>query len=133
MALYIRYLRSWWMNMRSRQRCWRGISSNGLSYCVRRDCSMSPHLRNRGWLTRKLHRAWALPWTEWHFLIQTAILLPAIVLGLKLLPFKTLLALLQRRGTVACDAWGKGIVNPDRAAYLIDMVSRYHVLKPTCL
>ena len=94
---------------------------------------MSPHLRDRGWLTRKLHRAWALPWTEWLFLIQAAILLPAVVLGLKLLPFKTLLALLQRRGTVVCDAWGKGIVNPDRAAYLIDMVSRYHVLKPTCL
>ena len=94
---------------------------------------MCPHLRDRRWLTRKLRKAWVLPWTEWLFLIQASVLLPAVALGLKLLPFKTLLALLQDRGTVESDALGKRIVNPERAASLVEVASRYHMLKPTCL
>lgn len=94
---------------------------------------MSLQCRGRGWLTEKLRRARALSAAEWLLLIQASSLLLAVEPGLKLLPFKTLLALLQQTGAAGQAGRLEGAVSPDRVAYLVEVASRYHVLKPTCL
>ena len=94
---------------------------------------MSPHFRHSRWLTRRLRKAWALSWADWCLLLQASSFFLAVELGVKLLPFKTLMVLLQRRGSVEGDELGQSTVSSDRVAYLVEVASRYHVLTPTCL
>ena len=94
---------------------------------------MSLHLRHRRRLTRRLRKAWTLPWADWCLLLQASGLFLAVELAVKLLSFKTLMIFLQRGGSVDGDALGESPVSPEHVAYLVEVASRYHVLKPTCL
>ena len=94
---------------------------------------MSLDSSDRGWLTRKLRKAWALSWAEWRFLLQASGLFIAVEVGLKLLPFKSLLTLLEGRGSVGGEGRCEDRVGFHREARLVEVASRYHVLKPTCL
>ena len=93
---------------------------------------MSRHFRVAR-LTRKLRKAWALSRAEWLLLIRASGLLLAVELGLKLLPFKTLLALLRGSGVMKGERPVGHPVSLGRMAYLVEVASHYHVLEPTCL
>ena len=90
-------------------------------------------LKNRRWLIRKLCKAWGLSWAEWFLLVRASGLFLAVALGLKLLPFETLLARLGGRGRVKGERPGGHPISVERVAYIVELASRYHMLKPTCL
>lgn len=94
---------------------------------------MSPALNNSGWLTRHLRKAWALSWTERLLLLESAALLLAVELGLKLLPLKNLMALLETGRSVNGTGASQDSVGAERMAYLLEIASRYLVPKATCL
>lgn len=95
---------------------------------------MSLQCKGRGWLIGKLRKASrALSRSDWLLIMQASGLLLAVELGLKLVSFKTLMALLQGRGSVSGEGPSADPVNPERVAYLVEVASRYHMLKPTCL
>ncbi|OFV94540.1 MAG: hypothetical protein A3H28_11795 [Acidobacteria bacterium RIFCSPLOWO2_02_FULL_61_28] len=84
----------------------------------------------------KLAKARDLSRGEWLLLLQSSVFLPAVRCGLKLLPFKTVMALFA--GKQSLDALdGKRVrsdrIRPDRLAYLVEVASCHHFLKPTCL
>lgn len=90
---------------------------------------MLPQPKYRGWLARKLAKARALTGAEWGFLIRGFLLLPAVALGMRVLPFHRVVVLLRGNGNAA----GKASIDPDRAAYLVEVASRLQLRKPTCL
>jgi hypothetical protein len=94
---------------------------------------VSPDLRDKRWLTCKLCKAWALSWGDWLYILQASGLLVAVELGLKLVPLKTLMALLQGRGSGAEERPSEEAVSFERMAYLVEVAARYHVLKLACL
>ena len=63
---------------------------------------------------RKLAKARELSHGEWLLLLQSSVFLPAVRCGLKLLPFKTVMALFAGKQS-------------------LEVASCHHFLKPTCL
>lgn len=81
----------------------------------------------------KLGKARQLSGAEWLLLGKVFALFPLVRLGVKLLAFKTLVSRLP--GEQSLDGPGRGddLTRPDRIAYLVEVASRHHFLKPTCL
>jgi len=94
---------------------------------------VSPALRTKRRLPGKLRKAWALSWRDWLCLLRASGLLLAVELGLKCIPLKTLMALLQGRGVgVVAEPSGEA-GSCERLAYCVEVAARYHVLQFSCL
>jgi hypothetical protein len=78
---------------------------------------------------QKFQRARALIGPDWLLFIEVWIAVFALRTAFRLVPFKTLLTALPRSATLA----GPCTLDPVRLAYLIELASRHHVFKPTCL
>ena len=81
----------------------------------------------------KLAKARELSGAEWLLLLKVSALLPVVRLGGKLLPFKTLVSLFSGNQSLDGQGTRKDRPAPDRLAYLVEVASRHHLLKPTCL
>ena len=81
----------------------------------------------------KLAKARELSGAEWLLLLKVFALLPVVRLGVKLLPLKTLLSVFRGKQSRNGQETGEDLIGPDRLAYLVEVASRHHVLKPTCL
>ena len=79
-----------------------------------------------------LKKLWALPCSEQYLLLRAGLLLVAAEAGLRLLPFRNLLAWAQNRSAHAAAE-----PSPERIAYLVDVAARHTLLRgslrPTCL
>jgi hypothetical protein len=79
-----------------------------------------------------LKKLWALPCSEQYLLLRAGLLLLAVEAGLRLLPFRKLLAWAQNRSAHAAAE-----PSPERIAYLVDVAARHTLLRgslrPTCL
>ena len=82
---------------------------------------------------RKLAKARELSRTEWLFLLKVSALLPAVRCGVRVLPFKTVMALFAGKQSLDGNRVRSDRIRPDRLAYLVEVASRHHFLKPTCL
>ena len=94
---------------------------------------MSPARSASRRLAGKLRKAWALSWGDWLCLLQASGLLLAVELGLKCVPLKTLMALLQGRGSGVDKGPSREAVSCERLAYLVEVAARHHVLQFFCL
>ena len=81
----------------------------------------------------KLAKARDLSRTEWLFLLKVSALLPAVRCGVRVLPFKTVMALFAGKQSLDGNRVRSDRIRPDRLAYLVEVASRHHFLKPTCL
>ena len=81
----------------------------------------------------KLAKARELSGAEWLLLLKVWAFLPVVRLGVKLLPFKTLVSLFPGKQSLDGQGTQKDTPAPDRLAYLVEVASRHHLLKPTCL
>lgn len=77
----------------------------------------------------KLRKAGAFSWSDWFVLVEVSALLPLVRIGVRVISFKTLASLLAGNKPLR----ETGTPNPDRTAYLVNLASRHHFLKPTCL
>lgn len=68
-----------------------------------------------------------LPAAERALLLRACVLLPAVAVGLRLLPLKTLLRLLDR------PRRPHATISPERAAALVEAAAARQPLRPTCL
>ena len=90
---------------------------------------MSPRLGRRVPLIAKLGRARELSGAEWIVLFQASALLLGVELGLRLLPLRALLVLLDRWGR--SRRLTRGGISPARIALLVGVMSRAQ--RATCL
>ena len=81
----------------------------------------------------KLAKARDLSRGEWLLLLQSSVFLPAVRCGVKLLPFKTVMALFAGEPSLDGKRVRSDRIRPDRLAYLVEVASCHHFLKPTCL
>jgi hypothetical protein len=81
----------------------------------------------------KLRKAFRLSASDWLLVIQAAGWFAVVEFGLRVLKLKTLLALLQSDRQADREGCGRAPNNPERAGYCVELVSRLHPLRPTCL
>jgi hypothetical protein len=90
---------------------------------------MSPR-QNDGGLAAKLHKARQLSASDWLLILQSAAWFAAVELGLRLLPLRTLVRILQgRRRRTA----GRLHIRVERASRCVDLAARLCPFPATCL
>jgi len=77
----------------------------------------------------KLQKAWVLPCADCFLLLKVSIFLAIIQILIKLFPLKIVLRLLSRPQAFPGDP----AFRPYRTVNLVELTSRYHVPRPTCL
>lgn len=82
---------------------------------------------------QKLRKAWELSGEERLLLLKVLALFPLVCLGVRLLPFRTLVSLLPKKRPSEGKARGSVLDSAERIAYLVEVASRHHFLKPSCL
>lgn len=85
-----------------------------------------------GGAARALRNARTLSGAEWAVLMRATGLLTAVAVGLKLLRFRKVLALVERLAS-APAVRPPGQVAADRTAHLVETASRWVLPQPTCL
>ena len=81
----------------------------------------------------KLAKARELSGGEWLLLLKVSVLLPMVRCGVRLLPFKTVVALFAGKASLDGNRARSNRIRPDRLGYLVEVASRHHFLQPTCL
>ena len=81
----------------------------------------------------KLAKAQQLSGTEWRLVLKVTFLLPVVRLGVKLLPFKTVMSLSGWHPSRYANGARASVISPDRLARLVEVVSHHSFLRPTCL
>ena len=79
---------------------------------------------------KRLRKFLTLPATDRRLLVEAALFLAAIRLGLRLLPFRTLWRLLDR---APCPSVAAGLFSPDRIAWAVSVTSPYVLGVRPCL
>ena len=90
---------------------------------------MSLRRNTSGGIRRRLAKARSLSGAEWLLLVRGFFLLAAVQIGLRLFSFGRLVALLRREDFRS----RRSSVDPDRAAYLVELASRFQLRRPSCL
>jgi hypothetical protein len=85
----------------------------------------------------KLRKALALSASDWHLIVQATLWFCVVELGLRLLQFRNVLALLhgEKRSDRNSHSLPSGVAtcSPERAGYCVELASRLHPLHTTCL
>lgn len=84
-------------------------------------------------LALKLRKAFQLSASDWLLVIQAVGWFAVVEFGLRVLKLKTLLALLQSGRQADREGCGRAPTSPERVGYCVDLASRLHPLRPTCL
>jgi len=80
-----------------------------------------------------VHKFLRLSTAERQLLIKAALLLEAIKLGMRLLPFRTLRHLLARVARTPVGAWRADHSSPERVVWAVETASRHTLGVKTCL
>jgi hypothetical protein len=84
-------------------------------------------------LVLKLRKAFQLSASDWLLVIQAVGWFAAVEFGLRVLKLKTLLAILQSDRLADREGSDRAPTNPERLGYCVELASRLHPLRPTCL
>jgi hypothetical protein len=84
-------------------------------------------------LAFKLRKAFQLSASDWLLVIQAVGWFAVVEFGLRVLKLKTLLALLQNDRQADREGCARAPTNPERVGYCVELASRLHPLRPTCL
>lgn len=82
---------------------------------------------------RRMHKFFRLPWEDRLLLVESAFLLAAIRVGLRLLPFKSLLGLLARATPARRPSRDSDEAFSDKAAWAVGVAKYYLPGAYTCL
>src|SRR2546422_6276531 len=116
----------------SGMRSWRNSTSTRASVSVICLCCSETWRGERSSRSRmkRLRRFLTLSATDRRLLVEAALFLAAIRLGLRLLPFRTLWRLLDR---APCPSVAAGLFSPDRIAWAVSVTSPYVLGVRPCL
>lgn len=81
----------------------------------------------------KLTKAWRLTRAEWAVLVEAVLLLLIVRAGTRLWPIKRLVALMEAGKLLRGLSPAGPRIAPERIAYLVEVASRHHFPRPTCL
>jgi len=81
----------------------------------------------------KLRRAFELSASDWFLILRAPFWFAVVALGLRVFQFRTLVDLLHQKSPLDQKAFSHQSSTPRRAAYCVELVSRLHLLDPTCL
>jgi hypothetical protein len=84
-------------------------------------------------LALKLRKAFQISASEWLLVIQAMGWFAVVEFGLRVLKLKTLLALLQNDRRTEREGCERTPTSPERVGYCVEVASRLHPLRPTCL
>lgn len=87
--------------------------------------------RRNDWLARKLRKARMLSASDWMLIVQSAGWLAVVELGLRLMPLRALVGILQGRPRERA-ASGSG-VSAEHASRCVDLAARLDPFSATCL
>ena len=81
----------------------------------------------------KLRKIQQLNWNDCLILARAFLLLPAVEMGLRLVPFRILLRWAQPKARPTGNTSSASQLTPERMAWLVDVAARLSPLRPTCL
>jgi hypothetical protein len=84
-------------------------------------------------LALKLRKASQLSASDWLLVIQAVGWFAVVEFGLRVLKLKTLLAVLQSKRQADREGCARAPTSPERVGYCVELASRLHPLRPTCL
>jgi len=84
-------------------------------------------------LVLKLRKAFQLSASDWLLIIQAMGWFAVVEFGLRVLKLKTLLAVLENDRPAEREGSNRAPTNAERVGYCVELASRLHPLRPTCL
>jgi hypothetical protein len=84
-------------------------------------------------LALKLRKASQLSASDWLLVIHAVGWFAVVEFGLRVLKLKTLLAILQSDRRADREGSNRAPAKPERVGYCVELASRLHPLRPTCL